>query len=414
MRYILPDNAISNLRDLRKQYEENAKVDLSQKPGFFGVPTALGGTDIATRSSQILFIEKMLSLIDHNLFDKEDISTPEQFLASHRASKLALATCLYVRSQISPTYKVRSAQNSDLYHIIDTSLGMFGANTMDDEDKLSCFHTAAELMKPPEAFEEANARLEKNDLSAFSKEEWMAFQAFVHEKISHKKPPENILNWPFTSIARPLFGYIGSSAGATIGLMAGHNISSSSPLTSTNNYIAATVSNGIILLGIGSTLGTPFIAPILATKLLDTFLQIFLARSMHYVLSIAGEGVGMAIGLPLDLAYQLLCKSLNSIYELLGDQHPGLSGLRIADGKLVTNGIVLESAENIDPSTLSKVQKAEAIMVKSDGSFKVGGKAFNVDDFLPSVINELKQKLDVKADINPRPVQEPQPVVAAI
>jgi len=112
---------------------------------------------------------------------------------------------------------------------------------------------------------------------------------------------------------------------------------------------------------------------------------------MHYVMTLAGEMTGTAIGLPFDLAYQCLCKSLHSIYEALGDKPPGLTGFRIADGKLIMQGMVVE-ANQLKEMELTPSQKEKAIIIQSNGCFKINNLEFNINKILPEVITELKQR----------------------
>ncbi|QDP72399.1 type IV secretion protein Dot [Legionella israelensis] len=398
MGYVLPVDAIKKLKNLRKDYEKIEGVDLKQPPSFFGLPTALGGTNVSSREKQISLIEKIIAVLESNLLDDEQITSQQQYEAKYSASKMIIAVCLYIRSQISPTYKVRSAKNSDLYSLLDEALGLHGYNTMSEEDKIECFNTAARLMSIKGAFEDANATLLKAGIPVFSEEEWNEFSSFVNKKSKLKKSDYDFVNWPCTSISKPLFGYVGSTVGATAGILSGHIISTSTPLFPSHNYAAATIGNGIILFGIGSTLGTPFIAPIIASKLMDTFLQIFLAKSLHYAMQLVGEGLGVAIGLPLDYAYHLLCKAYGSIYEYMGGEKPaGLTGLRIIDGKQMVNGLVIET-KPVKESSLTEEQKENAILINRDGTCTIGKHTFNINkDIMPHVIEELEKRLSEKS-----------------
>lgn len=393
MGYVFPTDAIAKLRQLRKNYEEREGIDLEQKPGFFGWPMLLGGTDISSRSQQLLFIEKIMAVLQPNLKDDEEITSQPQYEAKYTACKMTVAACLYIQSQIYPTYKARSAKNSDLYWLIDEALGLQAYNRMSKEDKIECYNTATRLMKIAGAFEEANTSLAKAGLPPLTEKEWNEFESFVNKRSQISKSDYDFENWPCTSISKPLFGYIGSTIGMTSGILTANLFNSSSHLLPTHHYAAATVGNGIILLGIGSTLGAPFIAPIIASKLLDTFLQVFLAKSLHYAMQFFGEGIGVAIGVPLDYAYHFLCQIYHSLYEYRGEKPAGLTGLRIIDGKQMVRGLIVES-KPVKEEELTAGQKESAVFINKDGSFTIGKQTFNISEYMPAVIGELKKKLE--------------------
>lgn len=391
MRYVLPEDGIENIKSLRSRYEKKAGVDLSKAPNFFRLPTAVGGKDIQNREAQISFIEKILCLLDSKFLKDKEIETVEQYMANLTASRVTLAACLYVRDQISPTYTIRSEQNSVLYSLIDQALSMHSINTMDDDDKMSCYAAAESLLALSEAFDYANQCLSKANHEPFTTEEWDRFKKYISQQTSKRQADSAYVHYPVTSLTKPLFGYVGSSIGATAGFLSGHILSTSSLMTPTNHNITASIANGILLCGLGSTLGASFVAPLVATKALGAFLEIFLAQSLHYVMQKAGESAGTAIGMPLDLAYQYLYYAIKTIWESYRYDPINFSGIRIADGKIIQNGMVIDSELN-QAAQLSKQQKT--ISIQADGSFQVkGGEKYNLKDIMAQVTAEFKDRL---------------------
>lgn len=391
MRYVLPEDGINRLKSLRNDYEKKTGVNLAQSPSFFKLPTVVGGKDIEKRKAQIAFIEKFLCLLDSKFVDKNDIETVEQYISKLTASRVMLAVCLYIRQQISATYTIGSEDNSVLYSLIDQALAMYGLNTMDDDDKMSCYMAAANLLNISEAFAYANQVLVKNQMDPFGEKEWEAFKEYLTQNTNKDANDYDFINWPITSLTKPFFGYVGSSLGATAGYLSGHILSTSSLLTPTSNSVTNGVANGILIFGLGSTLGASFVAPLVATKALGAFLEIFFAQSLHFVMRKVGEAAGVSIGLPIDLVYQHLSHTLQNIWEQYRYEPITFSGIRIADGKMFTQGKLMNSELE---EAAKQARQNKVITIDPDGSFRAkDGQVANLKEIMDQVTAEFKEKL---------------------
>lgn len=397
MRYILPAGALTSLNFLRNDYQSERKVDLDQPPSLIGVPTLFGGTDVIARDKQTKFIKKMIVVLRANLAKEEEITTPEQWEANLTASRVVIAACLYVQSQISSP-----KNNSALYRLINKDLGITDTNYLDDEDKEICFLAANRVVNSSlSAFSDANAALRKANMKPFTEQEWSDFSKFV-SSVSVKKVSTNpYSNYPVTSITQPLFGAAFSYTGATIGYLGGDVISQSSKTMSTKLQITTMVGSSLLMLGTTGPMGVALFSQVIASKLVTAFFSISLAHVLGTTMGILGQGVGMGIGLPLDYAYRLIWKASATIMNYYSS-YPNTSqmtGIRIADGKSIMNGIVIEYTPSSDLKTEEGQQTVE---ITEEGKLLINGKEVTIPDGgvqLPlELINELKAQLKLQEE----------------
>lgn len=182
MHFILTPGCIAKFDNLRKAYEAEKHVDLNEKPSMIGKPIFFGGTDVVSRNKQVSFLEKVNSVLKIHLLHEQDIKTPAQRQVYIIAARFMMAACLYVQSQIGS-----SKRNSALYRLTEDNLGITVDNFLDDEDKETCYLTAARLIKTPHALEHANVVLEKDGLKPFTEKEWKQFADFLNEMCQKKK-----------------------------------------------------------------------------------------------------------------------------------------------------------------------------------------------------------------------------------
>ncbi|HAZ7573883.1 type IV secretion protein Dot [Legionella sp. PATHC032] len=398
MRYILPAGALTSLNFLRQDYKTEKQVDLDQPPSLIGVPTFFGGTDVVSRDKQTKFIKKMILVLRANLAKEEEITSPEQWEANLTASRVVIAACLYIQSQISSP-----KSNSKLYNLINKDLGITDTNYLDDEDKEICFLAANRVINSSlSAFSDANAAIRKanvKDLPPFTEQEWSEFSKYV-ASVSIKKVSTNpYKDYPITSITQPMFGAAFSYTGATIGYLGGDVISQSSKAMSTKLQITTMVGSTLLMLGTTGPMGVALFSQVIASKLVTAFFSISLAHVLGTTMGILGQGVGMGIGLPLDYAYRLLWKASATIINYYSN-YPNTSqmtGIRIADGKSIINGIVIEYTPSSDLKTEEGQQTVE---ITEEGKLLINGKEVTIPDGgvqLPlELINELKAQLKLQ------------------
>lgn len=388
MRYILPTNAIDKLTLLREQYQKEKNINLDEKPSMFGKPHFFGGVDVGLKNKQIKFIEKVLAVLRPNLKRIETIETPKEMIANLTASRLCLVATWYVDSLKSGT--------SVLSGIMDKAFGITAENYPDEVDKRECYATAKRLINTKNAFEDSNAALIKAGQEPFTETDWNDFSTFITEKQEKKVSTSTYSNYPITSITQPLFSAAFGYSGATIGLLGADLISQSTKAMSPQFQLTAFVGSSLLILGPAGPTGIALFAPVIASRLITSFCSITLAHVLGLSMALLGKGVGAAVGLPLDLAYRLLWKVCSVIggYCIKEPGNPVISGMRIADGKMVISGIAIE----ITPiGKLPEGHIKQTIEFKEDGSIHVDGKRIIIPKdaiTLPEdLLDELKTHL---------------------
>lgn len=340
MRFILTAGCLTHFDALRDQYQKEKKIDLNIKPSKIGVPTLFGATDVESREAQISFLEKIHTIVQASLLKEEDINTPEQWQANVTASRILIAACLYVQSQIG-----WSKRNSTLYRLIECSLGITAKNYLDEEDKEMCYLAANRLVNSSKIdLEEANFCLKKAKFGPLSERDWHAFSGFLSERCSAVKANNAYSNYPFTSLTRPLFGAVFAYTGASVGYIGGDMISNSANGMVTKYRLTTLIGSSLLVLGPVSSTSIALFAPVIAGRLITTYCSISLAHILGVTMGLLGQGIGIGVGLPLDLAYQLIWKACALINDQCGKDKsiPAITGLRIADGVALINGLVFE------------------------------------------------------------------------
>lgn len=368
MRFILTDNAIANLESLRYQYQYERKVNLDEKPSLIGLPTLFGGINVLERKDQISFLEKMYVILKSHLLKEEEIKTSEQFHEHISASRVMIAVCLYVQSQI-----INSKRHSVLYRLIEDNLGIDSENFLDDEDKETCFLTANRVINSSKIdLEKANCSLENEGLKPISEKEWKTFADFLDKKTEPLKPLPLESDYPITAITGPFFRMGLMYSGATAGMLLGDTISNASFVMGSKTKVTALIGTTLIVLGQAGPTGIAIFAPVVAGKLISAFCSISLAHVLGSTMGLVGQGIGTVVGIPLDVGCKLIkimCGLIGSYCQKLPES-PDVTGYRIADGMLVINGIALQILpENKIPENYVK----QVIEITDDGKMYIDG-----------------------------------------
>lgn len=337
MRFILTSEALARFELLRTQYQQERGVDLTKKASWLGTPTFMGGIDSDSRQAQISFLEKIVFILKPNFFNDSQIKTPEEWQTNLTASRVMVAACLYVQSQIG-----NSERRSVLYRLIEDNLGITAKNKLDEEDKELCFFAANRLINSSSMnLDQINIALHKANLGSISERSWSEFSTFLQTQCQLAKTENPYENYPITSITQPLFGAVFSYAGVTVGYISGDTISKSTVSMEPRYKLTALIGSSLLILGPVSPASIAIVAPVVAGKLITTFCSISLAHILGVTMGLLGQGVGIGVGLPLDLTYQLLRKAYRTIKHHYYDDknEPKLTGLRLGDGMLVVNGL---------------------------------------------------------------------------
>lgn len=338
MPFVLAPNALLNLDFLRDKYQNEKSINLNEPKPILSAPVMFGGTDVETRRAQIEFLEKMHLLLKAHFIKGEDISTHEDLQTSVTSSRIMLAAIVYVRSQISS-----SKRRSVLYRLLEDDLGISQYNDLDQEDEEICILAAKRYVTHSiSVFDQANAVLRKANHSPLNPLEWDHFNTFLCER-SNKIPDSRYSSYPITKISQRFFGAAGAYTGATVGMLAGDVLSHSSYSSSNKMKLTAMVGTSMVVFGSAGSAGVALFAPVVAERLLSAFCSISLAHILGVSMEFLGQGVGVSVGLPLDLACALICYACKTISSYtFNTQTPLLTGIRVSDGTLVFNGIAIK------------------------------------------------------------------------
>lgn len=338
MRFILGPNKLFNLLALRAKYQVEKGVNIEAPQSLIGVPTFFGGTNVAARKDQIMFMEKMLLILQANILKEEDIKTNEEFIANWFSAKVALGAALYVMSQISS-----SKRKSVLYRLLEDELGISDSNYLDEEDQEECFLAAQRYVNSVGFLEQANSTLRDAGNAPLTEKELADFKEFLASKTKRKLSTDPYADYPITNVTQKLFGVAGAYAGATVGMLSGEVISNSTKALSTKAQLTTLVGSTLLVFRSAGPAGVALFAPAIAERLISAFCSISLAHILGISMGIVGKGVGIGIGIPLDLAYKLLyatCAMVGSY--MTSTAKPLLTGIRIKDGMTIFSGIAIE------------------------------------------------------------------------
>lgn len=371
MRYILPHNILLNIDFLKENYQKNKPVDLNNKPGFFSWPIILGGVDVQTRKKQIEFLEKIYFILKPNILKEEDIQTSEQLFASITAARILIAATLFVKHRIAEQCYISSESKSVLYQLLDQNLAITATNYLDEEDKEVCILAAKRYVTSSiSALDQANSALHQAQKKIFKETEWNEFLEFVCQQPIRKVSPDLYVNYPITNITQKLFGAAGAYTGASIGLLMGDMISQSNAALSGKTRLTLLIGGTLLVFNSAGPAGIALLAPAIAERLLNAFLKISLAQILGMSMGVVGQGVGIAVGMPLDLSYQMLIQTCKMVINhAFTQQNLPLSGIRISDGASILAGM---SLEEIQEGQLNEGNKEILVEIKDSELYMDG------------------------------------------
>lgn len=354
MRYILASNVLSNLDTIRTKYEAERKINIDTRASIVGLPAFFGGTNVKARREQIYFLEKIKAILQPNLLKAEDIRTPAQWYVNLTALRVMIAACIFVQTQIG-----RSKNNSALYRLIDSSLGITETNYLDIDDINQCYFAANRVINSSgKALDEANGALRIASFQPITEKEWYEFSMFLSNYCeSQMTVPQTA--YPITSVTQPLFGMAFLHAGTTLGYLGGELLSQSTKALAAKNRLTDFIEYTMP----GASAGATFLAPICASKLLTTYCSFNFAHIMGVSMGLLGQGVGLGVGLTLDLSYSLMCQACVLIKKYHEGKMPEITGTRLADGACVLDGIVMELK---DEEKLYEESKLKSIELHAD------------------------------------------------
>jgi hypothetical protein len=351
MHFILAPTCIEQFDNLRRDYEKERKVDLEASPSMFGMPTVFGGTDVKSRRQQIRFLEKIKTLMGLYLYRNKGINAIELLQAQLMSSQIMIAACIYVQNEIG-----NSKDNSALYRLINTYLGVTAENFLDKKDKESCYQTAAKIINYSNAFNQINALMRSVKSMEFTEAEWEKFSTFIlDEEKKRKTPPPTYNKYPVTTAIQPIFKDAFTYVGSTIGWVSAEAISNSSVIISPQLQLTGLIGSLLIMGPTAGPASVAFLAPMIASRLVSSFCTISMASILGKTMGQAGVGTSKLVGLPFDLFYNLL-RTMGSLIVDYSTKEPHLApitGIRIADGAGVIRGELIEKLQITETGELS-------------------------------------------------------------
>ncbi len=365
MRYILPYNVLIDMDVIKKEYQTTKQISLSTPSTLLRWPTTFGGTDIHARKKQIAFLEKIHLILKPNLLKEEEITTGVQLFASLTAARVMLAAALFIKHRIGAHCHISSQKNSILYQLIDKQFAITTTNYLDEEDIEVCVLAAQRITSLPNALEEANQLLRTAQKPIIHEAEWHSFTTFLNNQIINKTAPDFYARYPITNITKNLFGAAGAYTGASIGLLTGELLEHSTQVVSARTKLTVLIGGTFLVFQSAGPAGLALLAPVIAERLLRAFIKISLAGVMSVGMGVAGQGIGIAVGMPLDMTWQLLTNYYKTM--ALQNAKPTLTGLRIADGAAVWEGIIINELKGADDELLP--HDAINIELKDDNLF---------------------------------------------
>ncbi|CDZ78712.1 hypothetical protein BN59_03024 [Legionella massiliensis] len=335
MDFVLSDEFIIKLKKIRASYEALAKINLSEASQPYAISIFFGAKDIKMRNRQISFIESMLAYLEKDLPQTPDDSFDSQrYLA---ALQILVCVSFYVKSQIDKTYTLplRSSASATLGQLLDDAMGLTYTNPLDLETQTYCLLAAKRLIQTPGCYETINSCLK----DSIPPKLWNDFTEFVY----HESKPLNqnlLANFPATSIMIPIFAKPLELAGYATGFVLGDIVSKSTKLMPAQYALTTVVGSGLVLfVGSGGSLAAVFIAPTLASRLLDAYCGITLAWVMGNSMKLVGKGLGFGVGMTLDLSWKMLYSICSQIASLNNQKSLKLTGVSLHDGQRIIDGV---------------------------------------------------------------------------
>ena len=352
MSFVLSDDFVTQLSELRKNYEKEASIDLEHAPQPYARIRFFGAKDIDSRKKQISFIEQWVNVFKEDLSEDNPLRSPKERHRRILALHVLISVCFYTTSQIDGTYSVRSGASAILEKLICKAMGVSKTNYIDNETKARCFLAAKHYLIKDGHLEIINAHLS----APIHEKQWGEFLIFITRQCDALDTKYKT-NYPITSIMMPLVAKPLEFAGYATGYVFGDMIGKSSELLSTQKTMTALLGSCVFAIAgssSGASLGVILFVPTCAGRIVRAFCGISLASLMGTALSHVGQGVGFGVGMSLDLSCKLLYNACDLLANLCRD-HKKLTGTSLVSGHRIIEGVefVPEDSDSI-PEELSR------------------------------------------------------------
>ncbi|WP_165483064.1 hypothetical protein [Legionella genomosp. 1] len=388
MSFVIKDTLIEEWPKLRALYIKQAKTTPQPQHQNTAIERFFGGKNSKDRHFQLEFTEKIFQVLRSRLKPDLKFKDAQAFDEHMSACKILIVTAFYIKHQIGLPYWMRSPSNSDLYEILDNTIGLVGKNQLNKQTSADYFLTALRFLETS-SLESWNASMAKDSTCRFTELEWRHFKDFVTSQSDYlRKYQPN--RFPVASVT----GYLVSQPCYAAGMSTGWMIGKMASESAVGLPVQVALSSGLCWVG-GKVAGWGIMifAPRLAKQLFENAGGISMATLMGGLMGSIGYGVGYAGGLSVDLlwiAFQNACSYIANF----GDNSPyeKLSGFT-SDGKRILNGIEVQFVEQ---------EKEIAAAVDESHSFQVACKV--VDSGFVIKLND--EEVFIPRDFNQFPHKE--------
>lgn len=352
MTFVLSENFITQLGNIRKNYEKEAGVKLDQAAQPYSISLFFGAKDVDSRKKQIVFIEQWLSAL-HRHVSLTPVFDSQEALQDHiTALRVLVAVGLYIKFQIDGTYTFGSGASTLLERLIGQAMGVSRNNTIDEETRACCLLAAKRFLSTEGCFESVNARLRP----PFTEQQWLNFVEFVNKQ-SELLDSKYKTDYPITMVMMSAMAKPMELVGNATGYLVANVLVKSSVFHPARYALTAMVGSGVfVLIGPTANVGALILVPAITGQAIDFLCGASMAWAMGKALKWVGQGIGMGVGIPLDMSKKLLDKTYG-LLDSKPDIDPTLRGIVLIDGRMIVDAedLSMDDFEEIPPEMCLKL-----------------------------------------------------------
>lgn len=344
MPFVLSNNFIDQLKKIRQNYEKEAGIKLDKASQPYAISLFFGAKDVDSRKKQILLIEQWVEVFRHSSFTAA-LNSKEAFEDYITALHVLMTVTFYIKYQIDGTYTFGFGAPTLLERLMHEAMGVNPKNVIDDQTLASCLSATKRFLATEGSFESVNARLK----TRITDEQWLDFVGFVttqYKLLDEKLKTE----YPITVVMMSAMEKPMELVGNATGYLAANVLVKSSAFHPVRYALTTMIGSGVFLLiGPTTNVGLLLLVPTISGQAIDFCCGASLAWAMGTALKWVGKGVGMGVGIPLDMSKKLAYKTY-SLFESAPEQDPTLKGIVLTDGHPVVNGedLSMDDFEDID------------------------------------------------------------------
>ena len=352
MPFVLSENFITQLSNLRENYEKEAGVKLDRASQPYSISLFFGAKDVDSRKKQIVLMEQWVQVFCPDPSNPPLLDTKEALLEYITALRVLMAVGFFIKFQIDGTYSFGSGGSTLMERLIHQAMGVSRTNVLDEETWACCLLAAKRFLGTDGCFERVNARLK----TPFTERQWVDFTEFVTTQCNLMdgkfKSYYPITTVMMSAVSRPL-----ELVGSATGYLVANVLVKSTSFQPVRYALTAMIGSGVFLLtGPTTNVGVLVLVPAITGQAIDFLCGASLAWTMGTALRWVGQGVGMGVGVPLDVSKRLLYQTC-SLFESTPEKDPTLRGMVLVDGHTVVDGedFTMDDFEEISKESILKM-----------------------------------------------------------